>query len=540
MSQLITLNNIDSVAVDSLAALVTDNATLDGVTTLGAATEITSLQPVPAWTQQAKIEASDAQASDRFGRVVSISNDGNTAIIGAYAEDTGGADAGAAYIFTRSGSTWSQQSKIQASDKEAGDNFGTSVSISSDGLTAIVGAYFEDTGANNRGSAYVFVRSGTTWTQQAKLAPSVTQTNMRYGGSVGISSDGNTVIVGAYGDKGGASTEWTGAVYIYVRSGTTWSQQARIIDNVAGGYFFGSIVSISSDGLTVAVGVGQEPALYIFAKSGTTWSQQAKITDIVVGDLSTGSGVSVSSDGNTIIFGASREDTGATDAGAAYIFTRSGTSWSEQAKIQASDKEANDYFGSSVSISSDGLTAIVGAGGEDTGGADAGAAYIFKRSGSTWSQQVKIQASDIAAEDNFSWSVSISGDGSTAIVGSEQPPYGTDPGSAYIFTLPNPTLDISQSSIFTNSGLSADFTANFINVPTIDNRTISAALILEQGATGYLPTAVQIDGVDQTILWQGAVVPAPSINASDIVRFTLLRFEGAWTVLASLIKFGSV
>ena len=535
MSQLITLNNIDSDAVDSMAALVTDNATLDGVTTLGAATEITTLQPVPAWTQQAKIEASDAQASDRFGRLVSISSDGNTAIVGAPYEDTGGADAGAAYIFTKSGSSWTQQAKIQASDKEAGDEFGHSVSISSDGNTAIVGAYFEDTGAAGRGSAYVFVRSGTTWTQQAKLAPSVTQSNQRFG-IVSISSDGNTAIVGAYGENWPA-----GAIYIYIRSGTTWSQQARI--SIGGGYFFGSSLSISGDGLTLAVGVGQEPALYIFAKSGTTWSQQAKITGIVFGaapDAGIGAPVSISSDGNTIIFGASREDTGATDAGAAYIFTRSGTSWSQQAKIQASDKEANDYFGSSVSISSDGNTAIVGAHGEDTGGADAGAAYIFKRSGSTWSQQAKIQASDIAADDIFSRSVSISGDGLTAIVGSEQPPYGTDPGSAYIFTLPNPTFDISQSSIFTNSGLSADFTANFINVPTINNRTISAALILEQGATGYLPTVVQIDGVDQTILWQGAVVPVPSINASDIVRFTLLRFEGAWTVLASLIRFGSV
>ena len=109
-----------------------------------------------------------------------------------------------------------------------------------------------------------------------------------------------------------------------------------------------------------------------------------------------------------------------------------------------------------------------------------------------------------------------------------------------ITSLPDPTFDISQSSIFTHSGLSADFTANFTNVPTIDNRTISTALIIEQGATGYLPTAVQIDDVDQTILWQGAVVPVPSINASDIIRFTLLRSGGAWTVLASLIKFGSV
>ena len=503
----------------------------DSITTLGTITEKTSLAPVPAWTQQAKIEASDAQASDRFGRLVSISSDGNTAIVGALYEDTGGADAGAAYIFTKSGSSWSQQAKIQASDKEAGDEFGSSVSISGDGNTAIVGAYFEDTGATDRGSAYVFVRSGTTWTQQAKLAPSVTQSSQRFG-IVSISSDGNTAVVGAYGENWPA-----GAVYIYIRSGTTWSQQARIA--IGGGYFFGSSLSISGDGLTLAVGVGQEPALYIFAKSGTTWPQQAKITGIVFGSVGEGIGapVSISSDGNTIIFGASREDTGATNAGSAYIFTRSGTSWSEQAKIQASDKEANDYFGSSVSISSDGLTAIVGAGGEDTGGADAGAAYIFKRSGSTWSQQAKIQASDIAADDIFSWSVSISGDGLTAIVGSEQPPYGTDPGSAYIFTLPNPTFDISQSSIFSHSGLTENITANFTNVPTTNDRTIEIELVIEQGATGYLPTAIQIDDVAQTFVWENGVEPTPSVNASDVIKFTLLRSSDTWTVLASLTRF---
>ena len=162
MPELITLNNIDSDAVNSFAALATDNATLNGTTTLGAATETVSLPTfvLGFLEEQAKIQASDKEASDDFGFSVSISSDGNTAIVGARYEDTGGADAGAAYIFVRSGSTWTQQAKIQASDKEASDDFGFSVSISGDGNTAIVGASSEDTGADRAGAAYIFVRSG--------------------------------------------------------------------------------------------------------------------------------------------------------------------------------------------------------------------------------------------------------------------------------------------------------------------------------------------------------------------------------------------
>ena len=393
-------------------------------------------------TQQAKIQASDKQAYDYFGESVSISEDGNTAIVGAYYEDTGGNDAGAAYIFVRSGSTWTEQAKIMASDRQAGDLFGTSVSISGDGNTAIVGARGEDTGGNLAGAAYIFVRSGSTWAQQAKIQASDVQAGDKSGNSVSISIDGNTAIVGAYQKVDGT---WMGAAYIFVRSGSTWAQQAKIeASDKERADTFGASVSISGDGNTAIVGAYGEDtggssagAAYIFVRSGSTWTEQAKImaSDRQAGDLF-GTSVSISEDGNTAIVGAYYEDTGGNDAGAAYIFVRSGSTWTEQVKIQASDKEAGDLLGISVSISGDGNIAIVGARGRDItpAASDAGAAYIFVRSGSTWTEQVKIQSSDIEAGDLLGYSVSISGDGNTVIVVAISEDTGGDiAGAAYIF-----------------------------------------------------------------------------------------------------------
>ena len=147
----------------------------------------------------AKLLASDAESSDSFGRSVSISSNGTIAIVGAPNEDTGFTNAGAAYIYTRSGTSWTQQAKIQALDKAAYDAFGFSVSIDSDGDTAIVGAYSEDaSGITDTGSAYIFIRSGSTWTQQGKITASDKADSDYFGRSVSISGDGNTVVVGAH------------------------------------------------------------------------------------------------------------------------------------------------------------------------------------------------------------------------------------------------------------------------------------------------------------------------------------------------------
>ena len=238
--------------------------------------------PGPDWTvaaQQAKLVASDAQASDAFGWSVDI--DGDTLVVGAWYEDAGGSNAGAAYVFTRSGTSWSQQAKLVASDAQASDEFGNSIAISGD--TVVVGAYIEDTGATSAGAAYVFTRSGTTWSQQAKIQGSTTVIYDNFGMSVAI--DSNTIIVGSTGKDTGATS--AGAAYVFTRSGTSWSQQAKI----------------------VAANAGENDNF----------------------------GISVDIDGDNVIVGAIKEDTKAADGGAVYVFTRSGTTWSQQKLLTASD-----------------------------------------------------------------------------------------------------------------------------------------------------------------------------------------------------------
>jgi hypothetical protein len=396
---------------------------------------------ISTFSEQQKIQASDYQGGEIFGTSVSISSDGNTAIGGARFKDA----TGTAHIFTRSGTTWNEQQKIRASDRQAGDFFGT-VAISGDGNTAIVGAFGDDTpdGWDRGGAAYIFTWSGTSWNEQQKIRSSDIQANDNFGFSVSISSDGNTVIVGTDGKDAVVGTNTiadTGAAYIFTRSNSNWTQQQKIqaSDKQAGDYL-GVSVSISDDGNTAIVGApGAETvvgasalvntgAAYIFTRSGTSWNEQQQIRASDKGqDDRFGTSVAISGDGNTAIVGAIYEDTGGADAGAAYIFTRSGTSWNEQQKIQASDKQRIDRFGGSVSISSDGNTAIVGASQEDF---KAGAAYIFTRSGTTWNEQ-KMTASDKQFGDNFGFSVSISGDGNTAIMGALRE--GNDAGAAYIY-----------------------------------------------------------------------------------------------------------
>ena len=387
--------------------------------------------------------SSDIQAYDFFGYSVSMSSGGEYAIVGAYYEESNANDAGAAYIFNRSGSTWSQQAKIQHSDPQADDWFGQSVSISSDGSYAIVGVRHEDTGASNAGAAYIFVRSGTSWSQQAKIQASDASTtaNAQFGYSVSISGDGSYAIVGSHRWNG---STWAGAAYIYVRSGTSWTQQQQIqASDAQSSDLFGSSVSMNSDGTYVIVGAFAEAtggsnagAAYVFTRSGSTWSQQAKIqaSDAGASDQF-GYSVSINSDGTYAAVGA-KTQTGF-DYGAGYIFTRSGSTWSQQAKIVSSDIQSNDNFGISISLNSDASHVIAGAWGDDTAaGADqAGAAYIFSRNGTSWTQARKIQASDIQPGDEFGWSVSMSGDGKYVIAGAPKEDTGGNPnsGAAYIY-----------------------------------------------------------------------------------------------------------
>jgi len=360
---------------------------------------------------------------------ISVSISGDYAIVGAPYDDDNNDTSGSAYIFKRDGTIWSQQAKIIASDGTAWDYFGNSVSISGD--YAIVGAFGGDE-HDPSGSAYIFKRDGTIWSQQAKITPSDGAPGGWFGYSISIS--GEYAIVGA---RGGYCGIYPGSTYIYKRNGTMWSQQAKIApSDGAAGDLFGISVSISDDYVIAgAIHDGDisdySGSAYIWRRDETTWSQQAKITpsDGAAYDLF---GYPVSISGDYAIVGASGDDERGDYPGSAYILERNGTTWSQQAKINASDGDMFDHFGRTVSISGDYV--IAGAYCGDDRGDTAGSAYIFKHNGTTWNEQAKIIASDGAAYDMFGCSVSVSGN--YVIVGAQgDDDNGNESGSAYIYDI---------------------------------------------------------------------------------------------------------
>jgi hypothetical protein len=379
--------------------------------------------------------ASDAAAHDHFGFSAALS--GDTAVFGAWSDDhAAGNGAGSAYVFIRSNGVWKQQAKLTASDAATDDYFGLSVAISGD--TAVIGAPWNDhEGGTDAGAAYVFTRSHGFWFQQAKLTASDAADFDIFGYSVAVSGD--TAVIGAYGDDhaGGNSA---GSAYVFVRSGETWIQQAKLTAADAAPYDeFGVCVAVSGDTAVVGAWLDDGAAIdtgsaYVFVRTDEVWTQQAKLTasDAEACDQF-GSSVAVSSD--TALVGAIYDDHGGlTDAGSAYVFVRSESAWLQQAKLTASDAAARDEFGVSVAVSGD--SAVVGAwlGGE-SGATDAGSAYVFVRAGDDWTEQAELTGSNAAAGDDFGNSVALSGN--TAVIGAPCTDHAenTDAGSAYVFDL---------------------------------------------------------------------------------------------------------
>ena len=360
------------------------------------------------WTQEAQKVAAGGAINDSFGKSVAI--DGDTAVIGAWFDDIGAnVDQGSAYVFVRSGTTWTQQAQLNHAGGEANDYFGISVAI--DGDTVVVGAYLDDLFETDQGSAVVFTRSGVTWSQQAQLFLLSGAANDQFGVSVAI--DGNTAVIGAFQDDLGSNDQ--GSAYVFTRSGVSWTLQQQLA--ATGGTFgdqFG--VSVGVSGNTAIVGAfaddvganNNQGSAYIFTRSGVTWTQQGQLT---ASDGATDDqfGESVSISGESVIVGSSLDNIGAnSNQGSAYVFVRSGVTWTQQQKLTAVDGAAEDVFGGSVAI--DGNIAIIGAYQANIGAnGDQGAAYIFSRSGSTWTQDQKITATGGAAGDQFGLSVAIFG-----------------------------------------------------------------------------------------------------------------------------------
>jgi hypothetical protein len=375
----------------------------------------------------------DGPTDDKFGCAVAIC--GDTAVVGAEADKAGGQSIlqGAAYVFVRSGSVWTQQQKLTASDGTRGDAFGCAVAI--DGNTVIVGSMWDDIGANDsQGSAYVFTRSGTKWTQQQKLTTSDGAADDWLGGSLALSGD--TALIGVENHAVGGKRN-QGAAYVFVRSGSVWTQQQKLTaPDGAAWDAFGCAVAI--DGTTALIAadshlfiIGQHTgfgAAYVFTRSGSTWSLQQMLTATDFSGAHFGDTVALS--GDTALVGRSYDDIGANDSqGSAYVFTRSGTKWTQQQKLIAADSAAGDIFGSSVALS--GNIAVIGA--PWNGARGAGAAYVFVRSGAIWTQQEPLTASNGEAWDHFGDSVAICGD--TAVVAAWYSAPERGQGSVYIFQL---------------------------------------------------------------------------------------------------------
>jgi len=399
------------------------------------------------WTRQASFTASNTGASDKFGIAVAIS--GDTLVVGAPLEDSSatgvnGDDtdnsapaSGAAYVFVRNGTNWTQQAYLKASNATEAHEFGGFVAISGD--TIVIGALGEDSsatgvngdesdhGAPGSGAAYVFVRNGTSWAQQAYLKASNTESDDHFGSTVDVSGD--TIVVGAgeedssatgvNGDEADNSAPESGAAYVFVRNGTAWVQQAYLkASNTAEGDWFGWSVAVSGD--TVVAGAN--------------------------GEDSSATGVN-----------GDETDDGAPDSGATYVFHRSGATWTQQAYLKASNTAEGDGFGYLVDVSEDLLVSSAwsedssagGVNGDETddGAFDSGAAYVFRRAGAAWTQQAYLKASHPEAEDYFGTgtSVAVSGDivvignwgddsGASGVNGDATDNSATDSGAAYLFT----------------------------------------------------------------------------------------------------------
>ena len=442
------------------------------------------------------LKASNTGQGDNFGHALSLSADGTTLAVGVPMEDSDAtgingnqqnnlaAESGAVYVFVKADNTWSQQAYLKASNAQSGDRFGQSVSLSGDGSTLVVGASWESSNAagingdqNNNsapgaGAAYLFQRTDTTWTQEAYLKASNTGFADNFGHCVALSQNGTTLAVGAPGERSGAtgingnqnddSRSSSGATYVFQKSGSSWSQQAYLkASNTDQSDQFGHALGISQDGNMLAVAALREGssatgingleflnnapssgAAYAFTRTDSTWSQQAYIKASNTGSNDFfGQSLSLSSDGNTLLVGAHAEDSNATgingletdnsasSSGAAYLFVRQDSTWSQQAYVKASTNGQGDEFGWSVALSCDGQSFVVGARYEDSDSpgingdesadviGNSGAAYLFKKSGDTWFQETFIKASNPGPSDNFGHAVALSEDGSRCAVG---------------------------------------------------------------------------------------------------------------------------
>jgi hypothetical protein len=395
-----------SVAFDGDTALVgTIGAEVNGDPGAGAAYVFT--RDGDGWVERAKLSASDGAAFDNFGNAVALT--GDRAVVGAdFAAVDGNAGQGAAYVFARDGDAWTEQAKLVAADGAPFDGFsGNAVAIADEAVLVGAQGATVDGGAA-QGAAYLFPADGGV--AGTRLTASDGTADSWFGRSVAVSGD--TALVGADAtDVAGNQNQ--GAAYVFVRDGDGWVEQAKLTASDGESFDqFGISVALSGD--TALVGAAGPEAAYVFVRTGDGWVERARLT-ASDGAPSDRFGIAVALSGDTALVGAREADVaGNLNQGAAYVFVRNGDAWTEQAKLTARDGAAFDVFADAVAVSGD--TAVVGAAFADPGGADArGAAWVFTRDGDTWVERATLTAADGAAGDWFGTAVAVAGD--TVVVG---------------------------------------------------------------------------------------------------------------------------
>lgn len=365
--------------------------------------------PAPASTVLTQTLDSGRGTDDGFGFAVDI--DGDTLVVGTPAWINGGA----AYVFVRDGTEWVEQTVLQAPDGQVGDTFGYSVAV--DGDTVAVGSIYH----RLAGAAYVFRRSGTRWSFEAKLRPAVADGQDQFGADVDL--DGDVLAVGADGDETAVGV-YAGSAHVYVRRGTDWRLQDSLIPaDAAAGDGFGTAVSVS--GSTVLAGApGADPsgAVFVFDRTGGAWNQVAEVRPP---EPTADFGRAFTLDSGTLLVGAPRDDFG---IGSAYVFERSSPGFVHRATLRAPDGQLEDQFGDVVALS--GPVAVVGASFDDVGDRQiAGSAYVFRRDGTAWSLRAHLVPGPTAP---LRYGGALAIEGRALFVGA---PALQGTGAAYVYTV---------------------------------------------------------------------------------------------------------
>ena len=471
--------------------------------------------------------AGNESGEGEFGWSVALSADGNTALVGGPGDSaTPGhcCGPGAAWVFTRTGASWTQQAKLTGAEEvvnpREGLQFGTAVALSSDGNTALIGSPVDNNGA---GAVWVFTRSGTTWSQQG---PKLTVGAGRafFGHSVALSGDGNTALIGGWGTEGRI-----GAAWVFNRSGETWTQGQKLtgsgeVNHTEGeGGRFGESVALSGNGDTAMIGGtgdnGDKGAAWVFTRSGTTWTQQGpKLTS---GDEEPSEGlfgfdVALSSDGNTgLISGVG--DVPGPRSGAAWVFTRSGETWNQQGKALTGNDAVGNSSVDTVALSADGNVALIGGINDNS---DVGAAWVFTRSGESWTQLGR--ELDARGEVGKGWlgrSVALSGDGNTALIGG--PKDNANAGAAWVFGGLPMVSSVSPTSGTVNGGTPITITGTgFVAGATVE---------IGQG-DGAGPTAIP---ASEVVVVSPTEITATTGGSAKAGTFNLFVIDSSGTSVAN-------